>query len=231
MLVTTRFVDYEPYWKRKCEAKWHLTDPAQYGVKPNDDEEEPEREKATAAAREEKRKSILSGALRADARKADAQNVNAADGGLTADVDSTVGRPGSYKTAFFERTLAEKIEQFIPHDEATSAERTQDLVEFLTHAQLVVRKLKIEQLYGSRPVVPADEWEKNEEEEEGEEEDEEKKREEEEEAAKRIAGEEGAGPPAKDFFGHLRGERMDHIDLLPVLAELPMIQSIDICYK
>ena len=318
--VTTPYVDYEPYWKRKCQDKWQLTDPAQYGVdlKNDDDDDDDIRRREQEAegalsrgksAMSENRRSLRSGVSKATARSAtgakslatnaSVRNTNATNGfrdttattgnsghikattgklrnttatgvsgnpettinvnavgsgnrvtmatngavpgktkkkdgaggggGGAATDDSTAGRRGSYKTAFFERTLAEKIEQFIPHDEATSVERTQDLAEFLTHAKLVVRKLKIEQLYGSRPVVPADEWEKNEEEEE--EEDEEKKREA-EEAAMRIdyGGGIQAAPP-RDFFEHLRGERMDHIDLLPVLMELPLIKSLDICYR
>ena len=127
------------------------------------------------------------------------------------------------------------IERFVPHDPATCVQRAKEMAEFLKHAKRVVRKLRIQQLFRSRRLDAPDEWEKTEGQEEEEEEERKRKTmaqiaaadEEEEE------GEEEEEEEEDIFFEYSKegNERMDHIDFAPILEKLPLIESLDICYR
>ena len=134
--------------------------------------------------------------------------------------------------------MAEMIEQFIPHDPGTCVARAKEMGEFLKHAKRVVRKLRIQQLFRSRRVETPDEWEKAEGKEEEEEEELRRKT-----MAEIAAASEGGREDEEEeeeeeeeediFFEYAKegNERMDHIDFAPILEKLPLIESLDICYR
>lgn len=150
----------------KCEETWELTDPWQYGVAAEEEEEEEDDGKEEGEDDEQKKSTKFSFRHKYRQSVKTNQTIQSAisEKQKASEAEKRpVGRPGSYKTAFFERAIAEKIEQFVPHNPSTSISRLEDICEFLVHTKQVVRKLKIQQLYRSRDLEPVDEWKKPEE--------------------------------------------------------------------